>query len=743
MSEYSDYKMVEGKLREGMVQGTMHLCLRDVGRIAGGLLASGRLSSAEIESLGSLAQSLSINKKEGLEKWNEAVEYGRKQPLSREMMRPQDAGHAIGWDEAVNFDDYRIVDEKWLEQETIDNQSDDTWNPCAQLREYLTLLFKPDEHICYCTDPIEKNGHFIPSRGTCNKTVGEILKYLKKNNDTGFSEAVGTPNPACGAWIVINPIDGEGRKDENITDFRYALIECDEKPVEEQVAIYRKLELPCACIVHSGGKSAHAIVKINAPSIEEYRNRVNFIFEVCKKNGLPLDIQNRNPSRFSRMPGVERNGNKQFIIDRNCGKASWEEWETWIKDLNDNLPDFEPLTAEEVENPPVLAPELIEGILRVNHKMIVTGPSKAGKSFLLIELAIAIAEGVEWIGHKCMHGRVLYINMELDRRSCTRRFSDVYKALKIKPSHCDFIDRWNLRGYSMPLDKLDTKLVRRAKDGGYTAIILDPIYKVLTGDENNAADMSEFTRHLDHIAHECGCALIFCHHHSKGDQGGKRSMDRASGSGVFARDPDAMIDLLPLETENAKEQFMQSYECEAMMKVADEQDYTNDWRMKVSEDDKLVPNRLSGALEQIFDEDQMNAVRAAREAVKKEFDSVSGWRIGFTLREFASPSPQNLWFKHPFHIFDDDGILKECSPQGDIVQGSNRKKASKKQSVDKVSAFKQIIECDPKVTWTLSKAQEQFGVGKRTIQRYLKQLGWTVKHGVIVPEEEAKDDIPF
>ena len=41
--------------------------------------------------------------------------------------------------------------------------------------------------------------------------------------------------------------------------------------------------------------------------------------------------------------------------------------------------------------------------------------------------------------------------------------------------------------------------------------------------------------------------MIYCHHHSKGSQGNKRSMDRASGSGVFARDPDALLDLIELD----------------------------------------------------------------------------------------------------------------------------------------------------------------------------------------------------
>ncbi len=48
-----------------------------------------------------------------------------------------------------------------------------------------------------------------------------------------------------------------------------------------------------------------------------------FLYKVCKESGLDIDKQNRNPSRLSRMPGVMRNGKKQFIIDKNIGKESF------------------------------------------------------------------------------------------------------------------------------------------------------------------------------------------------------------------------------------------------------------------------------------------------------------------------------------------------------------------------------------------------------------------------------------
>ena len=57
--------------------------------------------------------------------------------------------------------------------------------------------------------------------------------------------------------------------------------------------------------------------------------------------------------------------------------------------------------AEVWENIPELSPPLIDGILRQGHKMLIAGPSKAGKSYALIEMCIAIAEGKKWLDRQC------------------------------------------------------------------------------------------------------------------------------------------------------------------------------------------------------------------------------------------------------------------------------------------------------------------------------------------------------
>lgn len=453
----------------------------------------------------------------------------------------EDTDIGLDWDSTIS-EEYKIVETEWVESEEL--QEPNEWNPVGEITEYLQTLFEPTDYVGYVTETYDYDGVLKPSKGSYSRTAGQLIEELNGcNGDIG--SVLGDYHPEAGAWIRFNPVDGKGVKNDNVTDYRFALVESDSLEIGKQIGLLKELEIPIAIMVFSGGKSVHAIVKIDANNFDEYRKRVDYLYKVCDKNGFDIDKQNRNPSRLSRLPGIVRNGKKQFIIDKAVGKKNWDEWYEWIEGINDDLPEPESLE-DTWGDLPDLAPELIENILRQGHKMLIAGPSKAGKSFALIQLCIAIAEGKKWLGWNCAKGKVLYVNLELDRASCLHRFKDVYTALELRPDNIGNLDVWNLRGKSVPMDKLAPKLIRRALKKEYIAVVIDPIYKVLTGDENSADQMAHFTNQFDKIATELGCAVIYCHHHSKGSQGSKRSMDRASGSGVFARDPDALLDLTEL-----------------------------------------------------------------------------------------------------------------------------------------------------------------------------------------------------
>ena len=627
----------------------------------------------------------------------------------------------LDWDSEIGSkDELVIVDRNWLERSEI--HIPEQWNPTEQIITYLETLFEPDENVGYVTESWEHDGKFLPSKGCYDRTAGQLIKELYQcKGDIG--SVLGDYNSEVGAWIRFNPLDGKGVKNENVTEFRYALVESDTMDISAQKAIITELELPVAALVYSGKKSLHAIVKIDASTYEEYKKRVDYLYNVCNKNGLKLDIQNRNPSRLSRMPGIMRNGKKQYLLDTNIGKENWNEWREWIESVNDDLPDPESM-ADVWDNLPSLAPPLIDGVLRQGHKMLIAGPSKAGKSYALIELCCAIAEGKKWLEWNCTQGRVMYVNLELDRASCLHRFKDVYTALGITPNNLSNIDIWNLRGRSVPMDKLAPKLIRRASKKNYIAIIIDPIYKVITGDENSADQMAHFCNQFDKVCTELGCAVIYCHHHSKGAQGGKRSMDRASGSGVFARDPDALIDLVELELND---DILKQEKNKAVCKVCEGWLYKYDKLYHASQDDLCSETQMLALCREYLENDAYECVIEDVGKVRKEVESRSAWRIEGTLREFPKFAPVNLWFKYPVHDIDNIGVLKDIAVDDGMPTWKKnfaKKKTDAERKTERKNSLETAFEAcgiDDKVT--VKSMAEYMGVSEKTVRRRLKEHG--------------------
>ena len=538
---------------------------------------------------------------------------------------------------------YVFVD-KSTERENLPEFDESLYDPKADALAYLKGMFEPEEYVGFNGEFSQKDDRLVPMVNAHSFTAGDVIdmietgpmkkKGVRNLHEQTVREAFGVKGDA-GCYVRINPLDGHGDGNSNVTRFANALIESDEDDVETQYAIYRKLELPIRFLVHSGHHSLHAVVKVDALNIGEYRERVSFLYSFCAKNGLHVDEANKNPSRYSRMPGVMRDGQWQRIVARDMGKRSWDEWREWVEEENDTLPEEEPLG--DLTDLPDLAPELIEGLLREGHKMLIAAPSKAGKSFLLQELAVCIAEGRPWLGRKVGQGKVLYVNLELDAVSCKHRFADIYEAMG-GGTHGNDVLVLNLRGRSVPLDRLAPTLIRRYRDRHLKAMILDPIYKVITGDENAASDMALFCNLFDSIATECGCAMVYSHHFSKGAATKYgNAADRASGSGVFVRDPDAILAMSELRV----------------------------------------------------DEGKVNTYREHREGTV----TPTGWRISATLREFPTPPDFDIWFDWPLHLPDEGGILASTSDRGEqgVSKGQERK-------VDSVTKLETQFEMETEVS---------------------------------------------
>lgn len=244
----------------------------------------------------------------------------------------------------------------------------------------------------------------------------------------------------------------------------------------------------------------------------------------------------------------------------------WVPTKPYAKDSDIRLLPKPVVLSDIWADPPPLAPELIKGVLRQGHKMILSAPSKAGKSFALMRLAIGIAEGMKWFGSECKQGRVFYVNMEIDDPSCYNRFRAIYNAMGMNEgTHVENLTVWGLRGFSMPLSDLAPKIIEEAWKN-YDAIILDPLYKVMDGDENSNSDIGRMVGQFDRIARETGASVIYAHHFAKGTGGDRDTIDRGAGAGTFSRDPDAILTMTQLDMEDEVNEIHTAWRMEYVLR---------------------------------------------------------------------------------------------------------------------------------------------------------------------------------
>ena len=194
---------------------------------------------------------------------------------------------------------------------------------------------------------------------------------------------------------------------------------------------------------------------------------------------------------------------------------------------------------------------VVDGLLHQGSKMVLGGGSKSFKTWGLCDLAISVASGVKWWGLNTHKGRVLYINFEIQEGFFGKRLESILTAKGLGDEALDNIDVWNLRGFCADLSMLMDKLLDGIQKDYYSLIVVDPIYKGMgKRDENAAGDINTLLNEIERMAVKTGAAVVFGAHFSKGNQAAKESIDRISGSGVFARDPDTILIMTQHENES-------------------------------------------------------------------------------------------------------------------------------------------------------------------------------------------------
>ena len=424
------------------------------------------------------------------------------------------------------------IDLDQLPPETVPEPAAD-W-PTGDVCRYMDALYKPGEIVAYVLDAVmdsERQKWTPGSRGVYGRTAKDIATAVRKHAGD-VSKALGAWRPEAGAWCRLNPMDGKGVRNENVTEFRHVLAESDDLPIERQLAVIRALNLPCAAIVHSGGKSVHAIVKVDAGTdAKTYRERVDFLFAVLDRNGFKVDRQCRNPSRLSRLPGVARGERKQYLISGPCGAASWVAWEVAMKADTEPLPMVRSISDYATPQPGDKSELLKNRFLCRGGALLFVGPTGVGKSSCVLQAAFRWCLGQDFFGIQANGElKVLVVQAENDDGDIAEVRDGVLRGL----GSAGFLlpdDRYRIaervfvacedvstgREFGATLDRL---LAAVKPD----LVIVDPALAYLGGDALKQADVTAFCRNiLNPVIHRHNVGLILVHHTNKPPRGDDKS----------------------------------------------------------------------------------------------------------------------------------------------------------------------------------------------------------------------------
>ena len=152
-------------------------------------------------------------------------------------------------------------------------------------------------------------------------------------------------------------------------------------------------------------------------------------------------------------------------------------------------------------------------------------------------------------------------------------------------------------------------------------------------------------------------------------------MDRASGSGVLARDADALVDMI-----------------------------------------------------------QLNLIEVPQENEDDE-SSTTAWRLESTLREFASFKPVNFWFEYPIHRVEESNKLDKNYVDGDPRANLTKSYKRNQTTESRKEEFDKAFEANKKKDGTCLAfvIGEYLGIAERTVRDRVKEFSdeYVTKKGIV------------
>ena len=380
----------------------------------------------------------------------------------------------------------------------------------SQFIDFLKAAFAEGEIVCICNDLTDEGKP--NSAGSFLARDVWIEKYGKP--DSSLLSRLGE-----GAFIRINPFianDYSGA-DKAVASYRHVLVEMDVSTKDEQQQILVDSGLPITALIDSGGKSIHAWVRVDATDRKQWDERRDVIYNALASKGI--DPKNKNPSRYSRLPGAYRSGVGQRLVALKLGAESFENW---VQEQDDASEQESIVSVDDlISFQPDIDPNNLVGnrwLVR-GSSMIISGGSGIGKSSLVMQLCMQWGLGRGWFGiYPSGELKIGVIQAENDTGDLAEAFQGVAKGLGLTESdktklkaNLAFRNETCRTGEAF-LDYARRFIVKAKLD----VLVADPLLSYFGGDLSDQESVSTFLRNrLQPILKDTGVCWIWMHHISK------------------------------------------------------------------------------------------------------------------------------------------------------------------------------------------------------------------------------------
>ena len=189
------------------------------------------------------------------------------------------------------------------------------------------------------------------------------------------------------------------------------------------------------------------------------------------------------------------------------------------------------LTIDELEALP--PPKwLIPGVLTEGSLAAIYGAPESGKSFLAVDMSMAVAGGIDWHGRAVERGAVLYIAAE-GAPGLGKRVRAWKMSRGAQGQAFDFRLMRDELNLAAEKDGAVRAFVKAVADelGPLKLIVIDTLNQTAAGaDENSAKDMSRYIASMKRLRDTTGAAVVVVHHSGKDASKGMRGSTALLGA---------------------------------------------------------------------------------------------------------------------------------------------------------------------------------------------------------------------